>query len=467
MDDCQHTRSDSLFAMAGIFLAIEMGCRMPALPILNRDNHGVIYDTALEDEIRSRKAHQLVLEAYGPYVDTLAEPVAVCSWSEETAGWNVFAATNRGWYDDPGDRAAANQVLESPQYGVCRVDLPRGRPNKSEVQAASDFQRGKLASVPSAVLGSKPIDVAHVESTPLSADEFLEGVNEQLARSRQQDLLLFVHGFNVSFDGAVTRAAQIAFDIPFNGAVCAYCWPSQGGISYYDEDEPINKATVEPFREFLLTLRNGIPESARIHIVVHSMGNRFVMEALDSLPAPSGSPPIGNLLLCAPDVGISDFKTWAPGVVEQCERVTLYANQSDSALIVSKGIHAEARAGDAQSLVILDGIETIDCSRINTSFMGHSYYGSNQDMLIDLFMVLKEDQPPSQRPHLKRKKHADGEYWEIAKFAGRMMYAWHFDEVKSSAEGSESEPGERSPSARETTKPAAKRETADSLDMFR
>ena len=134
------------------------------------------------------------------------------------------------------------------------------------------------------------------------------------------------------------------------------------------------------------------------------------------------------MVLCSPDVGRSDYLKWAPGVVEQCERVTLYANQSDSALIVSKGLHAEPRAGDAEYLIVTDGIETIDCSRIDLSFMGHSYYGSNSDMLTDLFQLLKEDKSASERPHLTKEKSKNGPYWEFARTAGSMRYAWHFEE---------------------------------------
>lgn len=409
-------------------VAIGLGCRSPKLPILEQKNLGVIYDTAMEEEIRSGKAHQLVLDTYGPYVDTLAEPVAVVSWQERIVAWEVFAATNRGWYADPGDPVAANRVLDETQYGRCLVDIPKRQRGK-EVQPESSRTGIKLVSDSSqAASGSDPVSVAHVESTPLSEAEYFEGVNQQLARSRQHDLLLFVHGFNVSFEAAVTRAAQLAFDIPFNGAVCAYCWPTQGGVSNYSSDEPINQASVPPFLDYLKALRKAVPPDTRIQIVVHSMGNRIVMEALDRLATPRREKPFSQLVLCAPDVGVGDFQKWAPGVVEQCDRVTLYANSGDSALIASKGLHAEARAGDAEEPVIAPGIETIDCSRLDTGFMGHSYYGSHEQMLTDLFMLLKEDKGADRRPHLKLKRAGPGEYWEFAGTAGRLYYTWHFDE---------------------------------------
>ena len=129
-----------------------------------------------------------------------------------------------------------------------------------------------------------------------------------------------------------------------------------------------------------------------------------------------------------PDVGRNDFLDWAPGVVAQSDRVTLYANSSDTALIASKSLHSEMRAGEAWQPPVVEGIETIDCSRIDLSFMGHSSYGSNTDVLSDLFMLVKEDHPANKRPHLTKKKSSTGPYWRFSQSAPAILCTWHFDE---------------------------------------
>ena len=401
---------------------IMWSCRVPDPPVLKNKSMGVVYDTAMEDEIRSGKAHALVMTSLASYVDTLAESVAVTDWSDDSSSWNIYVATNRGWFESPGEPEAANQVLDEPQYGLCNVTLPRHRKGE-EFQVKNTKSRVSTVSA-SANDGAS----AAVDSEPLTEADFLAGVNDLVERSRQHDLLVFIHGFNVSFESAVARTAQLALDIPFNGAAVAYCWPTQGGVMKYSSDEPINKASVAPFTQFLTTLREGVPEDTRIHIVVHSMGNRIVMESLSDLPAPEGEKPFTNVVLCAPDVGRSDFEKWAPGVVAHSERVTLYANMSDSALIASKGLHSEARAGDAWKPVIVDGIETVDCSRVDLTMMGHSYFGGNTDVLGDLFMLLKEDRPASKRPHLDKKKQGKQAYWQFSRTAPTIMYTWHYEE---------------------------------------
>lgn len=426
-------------AMMTIAISLLYGCRKPRLPVFDREPLVIMYDSADEPELRSGKPLRFGLDGVDRYIDTLAEPVAVSEWSADHCKWNIFVATNRGCLESPDDPEAANRVLSEVHYGRCDVMLPRNDiglrmeeklRDSNDAPELPDIGEASFAShdVSAAISSSSVKPNGEVETTRVSEAEFLEGVSEQVVRSRQKDLLVFVHGFNVSFEAAVARTAQVAMKIPFNGAVVSYCWPTQCGIFNYNDDEPINKASVAPFTQFLTTLRNGVASETRIHIVVHSMGNRIVMESLNQLPTLQSRKPFGHIVLCAPDVGHRDFLAWAPGVVAQSERVTLYANSGDSALIVSKGLHAEKRAGDAEVPLIVPGVETIDCSRIEDSLAGHSYYGDNRDVTTDLFMLLKEDLPPSKRFFLKEQEFRGSTYWQFSRHAPKIMCTWHFEE---------------------------------------
>ena len=418
-----------------IVIVLLTGCRVPDPPVLKDKRQGVIYDTAMEAEIRGGKAPPIVTTAFSRYVDTLAEPVAITGWTDSTCRWEIFVATNRDRLQPDGDSLdGESRPIDQPRFGRADVMLPRQKRGSEPKMSAVRKPIG-LFSV-TGKRGAAEDQIATAKSVPLPEADFLDGINEQLARSREQDLLLFVHGFNVSFDSAVIRTAQIALDMPFNGAVVAYCWPSQGGVFKYATDEPINKKSVAPFVAFLTALRAGVPAETRINIVVHSMGNRIVMEALHEMaqaspPGTGSNPrkPFANVALCAPDVGRSDFQMWAPGVVSQADRVTLYANSSDTALIASKQLHQERRAGDAWEPETAPGIETIDCSRIDLTLMGHSYYGSNTDVLSDLFMLLKEDLPAARRPHLTRLPTDSGDsLFQFSATAPALNVTWHFED---------------------------------------
>ncbi len=400
--------------------ALVIGCRSAESPVVKKRNTGIIYDTAYERILDSEKSLPLLEQAWRADVPLYAEPAAICGWRDGVSTWEVFFATNReaDGESDLRHRFGTN-LRDAPLYGQAHVTLPRRRRGVDPAPERPDS--GKKSNT-----NAVRMDVVK----QVYADSFWSGVAAQVNRSRQRDVLVFVHGFNVDFDSALVRTAQVALDMPFNGAVVAYSWPSKGGMKNYGEDEGRNAQSVAPFQEFLTGLRENLDDDVKIHIVVHSMGNRMVLRALSQMPEPDDAPLIDNLVLCAPDVGVGEFQEWGPAVVARCRRVTLYASRYDAALVASKSLHAEQRAGDADPPVIQEGMETIDCSDIDvTSFLGHSYYGSNVDVLADLFDLIKRDRPADQRSHLASKSVPGGKYWQWTSNAQRDQWTWHFDHL--------------------------------------
>ncbi|MBY6115468.1 alpha/beta fold hydrolase [Mameliella alba] len=92
-----------------------------------------------------------------------------------------------------------------------------------------------------------------------------------------QDVVLFVHGFNVNNAEAVYRLAQIAHDYETDVPVISFSWPSAGDARgyVYDRDSVIFA------RDDLESLLTGLAaDGRRILIVAHSMGGQLVMETL-------------------------------------------------------------------------------------------------------------------------------------------------------------------------------------------
>lgn len=72
-------------------------------------------------------------------------------------------------------------------------------------------------------------------------------------------------------------------------------------------------------------------------------------------------------------------------------------------------------------------METVDCSRVDLTFMGHSYFGSNTDVLGDLFMwSLRKTAPPVNDLTWTRKQ-GKKTYWQFARTAPTILYTWHFE----------------------------------------
>lgn len=135
---------------------------------------------------------------------------------------------------------------------------------------------------------------------PLSHTEFAARAQGALNRSSKKEVLLFVHGYNVGFADAVSRAAQIAYDLKFEGLPALYSWPSEGSVPEYMVDETNVTWSRPRFAQFLSIVRENLGAET-IHIIAHSMGNRLVAETIASMTQPRApraarrAPPAGRV----------------------------------------------------------------------------------------------------------------------------------------------------------------------------
>jgi esterase/lipase superfamily enzyme len=246
-------------------------------------------------------------------------------------------------------------------------------------------------------------------------EEFYADIRGVVGRSTRKDAFVFVHGFNVAFQDAIFRTAQIAYDLGFDGAPILYSWPSEAKLTPigYTTDEANNEWTVPHLRWFLedVAAKTG---ASRIHLVAHSMGNRALVNALDKM-SPSTTKKFSQIVLTAPDIDASTFVQLADAVRRNGQMATLYASANDRALVASKSLHgAYPRAGDtATGVVIVPGIDTIDVSDIDSNLVGHFYYGDNSSVISDVFLLITQGLPPAQRPRLNATGTAAKRYWRF------------------------------------------------------
>ncbi len=249
-------------------------------------------------------------------------------------------------------------------------------------------------------------------------DVFFRELRGTVAASEGQQAFVFVHGYNVAFEDAVKRTGQIAFDLKFDGAAICYSWPSRGGLAQYTRDETEAGWTVPQLETFLRAVveRTG---ARTVHLVAHSMGNRALTAAVERLSLRGeDAPRFGRIVLAAPDVDAGEFRSrYLPALSRLARRVTLYASSNDRALRASTEVHGYDRAGmSGEFLVIAPGLETVDVSPIDTSLIGHSYYGDNPLMIRDMRAVLGLDLPAEDRLWLRRTlRGRDFAYWTFRK----------------------------------------------------
>ncbi|HEY1399854.1 alpha/beta hydrolase [Roseateles sp.] len=215
------------------------------------------------------------------------------------------------------------------------------------------------------------------------------------------EALLFIHGFNVDFDEALYRTAQIAHDLRFPGLTLCFSWASCGEVLDYTVDEESVRWSTHHLQTFLEVVATRL-SLRRIHVVAHSMGNRALLDVLSQWTPPSGSAPLSQIVLAAPDVDAGIFRQVAK-VFSRFDRVTLYASSEDKPLRVSRRLHSYPRAGDATPPLVVAHLDTVDVSAVGADLfgLGHSYFAVKPKVFSDLFYIIRHGFIPAQRASIR------------------------------------------------------------------
>jgi esterase/lipase superfamily enzyme len=119
-----------------------------------------------------------------------------------------------------------------------------------------------------------------------------------------------------------------------------------------------------------------------------------------------------QVVFAAPDIDAATFTDLAKAFHEKAERFTLYASSGDNAIKASRLIHKYSRAGESGlDLVVVGSVDTVDATAVDTSLLGHSYFGDNKSVLSDIFELIRRGSPPQERFGLMAKRKYGAPYW--------------------------------------------------------
>lgn len=309
---------------------------------------------------------------------------------EGHASIDVLYATDRRHTgsDEPGlfygiDRS--NEV----SLGRCEVSIPR------------DHGRGRLT--PPGLL-EKPDPRKHVLLTgvdpPIDETAFLDLLKTRARLSPRHEVLVFIHGYAVTFADAARRTGQLAHDTRLDGVPVAYSWPAQGFLSSYLVDRENADWTVPHLVELLRSLA-ATPELERVHLMAHSMGSRVLSDALREFArgVADGEPPaFHQIVLAAADMDSEIFaRDYVPGYLRCSRRLTLYVSGADWALGGSQRLHRYRRLGQGVPRELLeswrDRVDVVDVTREDRGYIGHLYYGNSPRVLSDLEQLFLDQLP--------------------------------------------------------------------------
>jgi esterase/lipase superfamily enzyme len=313
------------------------------------------------------------------------------------------------------DRARTGISSASKFYGVDRQSGEKLHLGTLDVSIPRDHRMGRMERPSILRLEFREDPSRHVmllSVTPKSEAEFYQELANKVGTSPNKDAFVFIHGFDNSFEQAAWRTAQLAYDLNFAGAPILYSWPSKAKLTAYAADEATVDWTVPHLEKFLETVAVET-HATTVHLIAHSMGNRALTRALVNIASRhSGVPPMfRQVFLAAPDIDIDVFRQLAATFPSAAAHVTLYASSRDEALAASARVHSQFRAGDARHICVVPHVDTIDASAVDTSLLGHAYYGDNRSILSDIYQVIQSGAPPGQRFGMHSMMFEQSEYW--------------------------------------------------------
>ena len=235
----------------------------------------------------------------------------------------------------------------------------------------------------------------------LSEDAFVRDVRKFLDTLDPADrnVLVYIHGFNTSFDEAARRAAQLGFDLKVPGITAFYSWPSLANITAYVGDLSRIEASEQMLADFLVRTTT-LVERGKVHLIAHSMGNRGLLAAMHRATTQAAlrtGVRFGQIFLAAPDVDARSFAQLANVYPMAAEHTTLYVADQDKALLALEWATAEARAGGAPPVLVLPGIDTVRVRGWSLFRLGHSYVAEDASVLRDIRTVLHWHESPERR----------------------------------------------------------------------
>ncbi len=336
--------------------------------------------------------------------------------------FRLYFATNRKhvgenrWRPDRYETEFSSDGMENLRLGKLTVEAEQTKVDRY-LRKKTDSGRGdgeglsgylsKQAAKPGQIdirafrenLKANRSDINQPSTAKYGSDALLNELLKVMQKSK--DVLIFIHGYNVSWESAVGSALALQETLN-NGdgnqetVVVLYTWPSNGSAMpflAYRSDRADARASGASIGRGILKLRDFLMKLHRsqsadcgqdLHLLCHSMGNYVLQNALKTIDqyTPGTALPriFEHIFLCAADVDDNVLERGNPmaRLHELTRNVTVYFNRGDAALHVSDYTKGNpdrlGTAGSAHPSAVHSKIHQVDCSPIVSGFVEHSYY---------------------------------------------------------------------------------------------
>jgi esterase/lipase superfamily enzyme len=314
----------------------------------------------------------------GDYGASLS-PWATASVAPKPRPVQIFIASTRK--GESG--AAAREQAPAAHFALATMTIPPGHHAGSIEAPIWGKPNGRNDIV---LAGERELDGDEFRAELASHVSGRIGVN--------RDILVFVHGFNTSFDEARSRAAQIVADAHFGGVAVLFTWPSRSELFGYVSDKDSATASRDALQALLQNLGE-TPGVGKIHVLAHSMGGWLTMEALRASAIAGDrtlSGRLGDVILASPDIDMTVFASQMARV--RPANVTVFATPNDRALSLSSMIaSSRQRVGaiDASKPEDRAEIESLGAKVVDITayadadrFISHAVYADSPEVLSEI-----------------------------------------------------------------------------------
>ena len=291
-------------------------------------------------------------------------------------------------------------------YGLMNVQLPADQPAGSPVTTGA---------------------IKKVESIPYPT--FFKFLRDQSPKP----LLIWIHGYRLSFPASTVYCAQIARDLNIDANVLTFDWASNESVFGYTRDLLQVPRSTKHFVDLLTTINSEV-KPPKIIVIAHSLGCRLVCLALQEL---YNDPNTRNLKLdhvvfLAPNIDREEFdQNFKSELQTLVNRLTIYVASDDNILLLGKLLYnvdsiglpeqfsPDTNLDEIQSFLYYEKqlpgkIDLVDVSFSKKDFLRKHRLFLERPVLDDLFWLIHDDYPAARR-HLLRYKGSKSrtDYWVI------------------------------------------------------
>lgn len=253
-------------------------------------------------------------------------------------------------------------------------------------------------------------------------------ITRRLAQAPRKEVLLYVHGFNESFEESAFVAADLCHFLGREHLCALFSWPARSGGGFlrsYSQERESGEFSVASLKKVIRSIA-GVSGVEKVHLVAHSRGADVLLQAVHALlleayvfgEAPGDLFKIENLILAAADVDAHVFlryltvyasdpempsrwgKAELPLPFREAGRMTIYASDADRALWASTFLfRSKLRLGRLRAEDLTDhvreflmGSEFINIVEVpgeRIDFFGHGYFTNHPAVSSDLVALIR------------------------------------------------------------------------------